>query len=128
MYLRQIDSIHPKTHAITVLIPAGNVTHLPDYILAPSHTETLPSASEGYDANQLLRQATVTSPTQLEQAVLDVGGRLEGLKRGANAWKNFTVWRQNENVGVISQEGMRRGGRENHGTLYYLRSSSLQHR
>lgn len=83
---------------------------------------------------------TITSPSQLESGVLDLDGRVERSSRpNGNAWRNFTVFRWREDtfdagavgpIGSVGEDGeldlellatMDRGGRENHGTLYYLR-------
>jgi hypothetical protein len=65
---------------------------------------------------------TITSPTMLETGLLDMDGRIEKAQRpNGNAWKRVSVWRWRDGTldgGVGEGE---RGGRENHGTLFYLR-------
>lgn len=70
----------------------------------------------------------ISSPSQLENGVLDTDGRVERARRpNGNAWKCFTVWRWREDVewegefGTSANDGKQ--GRENHGTLFYLRGN-----
>ena len=70
---------------------------------------------------------TITTPTMLETGVLDVDGRIDRSKRpNGNAWKCFTVWRWRGEPTDIANDG--RGGRENHGTLFYLRGTYYHER
>ncbi|KAG6833170.1 hypothetical protein H0H87_010558 [Tephrocybe sp. NHM501043] len=79
-----IQAIHPKTHALTVLLEPGTSSHLPAHLLLPH-----PSSPSG-----LTQEAIITSPSQLETALLDNDGRVERGKRpNGNAWKTMTVWR-----------------------------------
>ncbi|KAG6811925.1 hypothetical protein H0H92_005256 [Tricholoma furcatifolium] len=108
-----IRSIHPKTHAITVLIHPGSTTHLPTHLISPSPAQ--PSAPT--------QEAVVTAPAQLENALLDNDARIERSQRpNGNAWKSMSVWRWR---GTIPSEdvGDGRWGRANHGTLFYLRGT-----
>jgi len=111
-----IQSIHPKTHALTVLIEPGTDKHLPAYLLLP---QPVPSAAT--------QSMTITSPTMLETGILDIDGRVDRSKRpNGNAWKCFSVWRwRGEPVDIV---GDGRGGREYHGTLFYLRSTYYHER
>lgn len=98
-------------------------------------SKDLPEAlvSRGRDANPLpstdpnaIRSMTITSPSMLESALLDIDGRLDRNQRpNGNAWKCFSVWRWRQVPGSGSDEGVSngRGGRENHGTLFYLRGN-----
>jgi len=63
----------------------------------------------------------------LETGLLDLDGRVDRQKRpNGNAWKCFTVWRwRGDPVNMVDDE---RGGRENHGTLFYLRSTYYHER
>ena len=71
----------------------------------------------------------INTPSMLETGLLDVDGRVERSKRpNGNAWKAFTVWRWSENLNdenddrdLLVLSGDVRGGREIHGTLFYLR-------
>ncbi|KAF5378158.1 hypothetical protein D9615_007616 [Tricholomella constricta] len=112
-----IQAIHPKTHALTVLFEPGMTKHLPAQLLAPEPAE--PSAPT--------QVACITSPTQLETALLDNDGRIERARRpNGNAWKCMTVWRwRGEPMG---DTGDGRWGRENHGTLFYLRGTYYHER
>lgn len=86
---------------------------MPDSLLARTPSGITPSTLS----------MTISSPSQLENGILDTDGRVEKAKRpNGNAWKYFTVWRWKEEEwesGFASEKG----GRENHGTLFYLRGS-----
>ncbi|KAG6868893.1 hypothetical protein C0993_008191 [Termitomyces sp. T159_Od127] len=113
-----IQSIHPKTHALTVLLEPGTSTHLPAPLVSPD-----PSPPTG-----LTQEAVITSPTQLETALLDNDGRVERAKRpNGNAWKSMTVWRW-RGTAPWEDVGDGRWGRENHGTLFYLRGTYYHER
>ncbi|PBK83233.1 hypothetical protein ARMGADRAFT_1137454 [Armillaria gallica] len=64
---------------------------------------------------------TITSLSMLETALLDIDGWIEQGKRpNGNAWKSFTLWQwKDSNEELISLN--ERGGRESHGTLFYIR-------
>ena len=111
----QVQSIHPKTHALTILTQRGSVKFLPPHLLTdpPEHDPSMLSM-------------TITSPSMLESGLLDTDNRMDRARRpNGNAWKCFTVWRwrRGNAGGGIWREGDERGGRENHGTLFYLRGS-----
>ncbi|GLB42765.1 putative asx homology domain containing protein [Lyophyllum shimeji] len=111
-----IQSIHPKTHNLTVLFEPGTTHHLSADLLSPQPLE--PSAPT--------QMATIISPSQLETALLDNDGRVEKARRpNGNAWKCMTVWRWR---GEPMDLGEGRWGRENHGTLFYLRSTYYHER
>jgi len=111
-----VQSIHPKTYALTILTQPGPVKYLPPHLLAdPPEEPDAPTLS-----------MTITSPTMLETGLLDTDDRMERARRpNGNAWKCFTVWRwrRGDAGGGNWREGDERGGRENHGTLFYLRGS-----
>jgi hypothetical protein len=70
----------------------------------------------------------ISTPSQLENWVLDTNGRVEkGRRPNGNAWKCFTVWRWMEDVEWEGESGTSgdggKWGRENHGTLFYLRGN-----
>ena len=117
----KIDSIHPKTYALTVLMSPGTSSQLPPSILA-----SFPPLLAMEDLPPL-RQAIVTSPTQLESAILDVDGRIERARRSsANAWKCLSLWRTQGAFANREGEPEQRGGRVNCGTLFYLRGCFYQ--
>ncbi|KAG6917207.1 hypothetical protein DXG01_003412 [Tephrocybe rancida] len=108
-----IQSIHPKTHALSVLFEPGTSAHLPAPLLSPN-----PSPPIGHT-----QETVITSPTQLETVLLDNDGRVERKKRpNGNAWKCMTVWRW-RGTAPWQNVGDGRWGRENHGTLFYLRGT-----
>ncbi|KAG6872825.1 hypothetical protein C0995_006307 [Termitomyces sp. Mi166 len=113
-----IQAIHPKTHALTVLLEPGPSTHLPASLLSPH-----PSSPTG-----LTQEAVITSPSQLETVLLDNDGRVERGKRpNGNAWKSMTLWRW-RSTAPWEDVGDGRWGRENHGTLFYLRGTYYHER
>ncbi|THV07565.1 hypothetical protein K435DRAFT_959640 [Dendrothele bispora CBS 962.96] len=97
---------------ITVLLESGVTQHLPAHLLQPGPT----------DAGAPTQSMEVTTPSMLETGILDLDGRVERSRRpNGNAWKCFTIWRWRDDT--LSGFDDNRGGRENHGTLYYLRQS-----
>ncbi|EAU83430.1 hypothetical protein CC1G_12333 [Coprinopsis cinerea okayama7 len=106
-----IHSIDPKTHSLTVLTEGGTAKDVPSYLL-----DSLPQ-----NPSLPTKLTNITSPSTLETGLLDTDGRVEKSARpNGNAWKAITVWRRRTGVDAIP--GDKRGGRENHGTLFYLRS------
>ncbi|KIM37513.1 hypothetical protein M413DRAFT_423424 [Hebeloma cylindrosporum] len=107
-----VQSVHPKTYALTVLTQPGAVKYLPSHLLTePPEEPSAPTLS-----------MTITSPSMLETGLLDTDGRMEKARRpNGNAWKSFTVWRWRGGGNWRAEDD--RGGRENHGTLFYLRGS-----
>jgi len=80
------------------------------------------SSSCNADSTELVSM-TVTSPSMLENQLLDMDGRIEKARRPhGNAWKYVSVWKWRSAAEVFIPDDAR-GGRENHGTLYYLRGS-----
>ncbi|KAF7323623.1 ASXH domain-containing protein [Mycena kentingensis (nom. inval.)] len=114
-----IQRIDPRTHAITVLAEPGTTRDLPAMLLQPGIAEAV----------DFTRTMTISSPTQLEGALLDIDGRVERTKRpNANAWKTLTLWRwAGDTVNENYDTGMR-GGRTEQGTLHYLRACHYQDR
>ena len=113
----KISAIHPKTHALTVVTTLGVAKDLPADLLheSPGSPTTPSSQSSTVLPN-------IFSPSLLETELLDADGRVEKAKRpNGNAWKSFSVWRSLP--GGASSQDNKRGGKENHGTLFYLRSS-----
>ncbi|KAF8063527.1 Asx homology domain-containing protein [Lyophyllum atratum] len=112
-----IQSIHPKTHALTVLFEPGTTQHLPAHLISPEPSE--PSAPT--------LVANIIKPMQLETALLDEDNRVEKSQRpNGNAWKCITVWRWRGEA--TEDTGNGRWGRENHGTLFYLRNTYYHER
>jgi hypothetical protein len=108
----QIQSIHPKTYALTVLLEPGTTQYLPAHLLARQPVD--PSAPT--------QAMTITSPSMLENGVLDIDGRVDKSNRpNGNAWKSFTTWRWRGDAADFDDDV--RGGRQSHGTLFYLRGS-----
>jgi hypothetical protein len=98
-----------------VLISPGATQHLPQgLVLSPDPEEfELPD-------DQRLLEMTVSTPSSLDTGILDVDGRVDKSRRpSGNAWKALSVWkrRPDGDFGV----SIERGGRENAGTLFYLR-------
>ncbi|PCH34743.1 hypothetical protein WOLCODRAFT_139553 [Wolfiporia cocos MD-104 SS10] len=133
-----VDSIHPRTNALTVLVPPHKTRSLRADLLVANHPEPEPE-----DHVQTIED--VTDPGVLEDGILDIDGRVArsarrgttGLPGGNNypngpevvndsrqAWKCFTVWRWQ---GQMSEAGgtqlvLEKGGRERCNTLSYLKS------
>ncbi|KAF8804207.1 hypothetical protein BYT27DRAFT_7243935 [Phlegmacium glaucopus] len=106
-----IQAIHPTTFELTVLTQPGQEKDLPSHLL--SHNPSEPS--------EPTRSMTISSPTMLETGLLDIDGRMKKAQRpNGNAWKCFNVWRWRAG-GDCPQNS--RGGRENYGTLFYIRGS-----
>lgn len=114
-----MDSIHPSTRAVTVLAVLGATKDLPGGLVAREN------AGSPTDLTTL-RSMTITSPSMLESALLDMDGRLDkGHRPNGNAWKCFSVWRWRTAPGSSGDGEVAngRGGRDNHGTLFYLRGN-----
>ncbi|KAH6902674.1 hypothetical protein BKA70DRAFT_1306319 [Coprinopsis sp. MPI-PUGE-AT-0042] len=104
-----ISAIHPKTHALTVFdnrwSGSGFASGQPDTPYSQGIREL----------------SNITSPTLLETGLLDANGRLDKSQcPNGNAWKSISVWRRR--AGAELSATTKRGGKENHGTLFYLRS------
>ncbi|PPQ67621.1 hypothetical protein CVT26_006831 [Gymnopilus dilepis] len=107
-----IHSIHPKTFALTMLTRSGPHRDLPQELLTPKPSEPA----------QPPLSMEITSLSMLETGLLDTDGRMEKSRRpNGNAWKCFTVWRFRPGAEYNPYDS--RGGRENHGTMFYLRGS-----
>lgn len=64
----------------------------------------------------------------LETIILDTDGRVKKNQRpNGNAWKSFTVSRWREGS-IPDDKADPKGGREVHGTLFYLRGSHYYER
>ena len=101
------------------LYPSGTTKYLPP-ALASSQTPTedlLP------DDGSLL-EANIITPSSLESGILDTDSRVDRLQRtNGNAWKHLSVWKFLPGGGPDGLTSPERGGRQNTGTLHYLRSS-----
>ncbi|TFK51408.1 hypothetical protein OE88DRAFT_1544631 [Heliocybe sulcata] len=109
-----IQSIHPKNYSVTVLVQPHTARELPPELLRVDPP----------DPDAPTKSMTVTSPNMLENGILDVDGRVEKSRRpNGNAWKCLSVWRwRHQPEGDLDMLAFQeRGGRENHGTLFYLR-------
>ncbi|KAJ7253777.1 Asx homology domain-containing protein [Mycena haematopus] len=116
-----IQKIDPRTHSLTVLLEPGTTRDLPAELLMPGPSD--PSAPT--------RTMTITSPTQLESGLLDVYGVDRTKRPNGNAWKTFTLWRwtgDSMEYNLLADNTTRRGGREDHGTLFYLRACHYEDR
>ncbi|KAK7059737.1 Asx homology domain-containing protein [Favolaschia claudopus] len=113
-----IQRIDPRTHSLTILIEPGTTRDLPAHLLIPGPSE--PSAPT--------RSMTITSPSQLENGLLDVYGIDRTTRPNGNAWKSLTLWRwPGDSLELNSLDGQR-GGRQIHGTLFYLRACYYEDR
>lgn len=75
------------------------------------------------DDNTLL-EMTITTPASIESGILDTDGRVNKLQRtNGNAWKYLSVWKFLPGGGPDGLTSPERGGRQDTGTLHYLRSS-----
>ncbi|KAJ3577001.1 hypothetical protein NP233_g51 [Leucocoprinus birnbaumii] len=108
-----IQSIDPLKHTLTVLMPKNAIQSL-----GPSLTCLNPD-DQGSEAIAV----TISTPQMLETFILDTDGRVKKSQRpNGNAWKCFTVyrWRKGSTVDSTADQ---RGGRDIHGSLFYLRGS-----
>ncbi|KAG7093708.1 hypothetical protein E1B28_007362 [Marasmius oreades] len=105
-----IYSNNTRQRSLTIFLERETTQHLPLNLLLPDPEP---------DPTGTTQSIEVTSPTMLETAILDLDGRVGKDRRpNGNAWKCFTVWRWREGT---EGGGDEKGGRENHGTLFYLR-------
>ncbi|KAI0942450.1 hypothetical protein AcW1_003082 [Taiwanofungus camphoratus] len=139
-----IESINPRSHTLTILLPRGSASRLHSSLLVSDHQDP--------DDNTL-EMEDIADPGVLETGILDVDGRVSRadkyvadrgdlnapLRNGPSvtssmsnaggppithhAWKSFTVWRWTEETrnAVEMQLLQERGGRERFGSLFYLR-------
>ncbi|KAF7291936.1 hypothetical protein MIND_01219100 [Mycena indigotica] len=78
LIIQQIDA---RTRNLTVLVEPGIIRDLSTSLLLPGTIE--PTGS--------IRSMTISSPSQLENGLLDIDGRVERSKRPhGNAWKSLT--------------------------------------
>ncbi|KZP29923.1 hypothetical protein FIBSPDRAFT_851091 [Athelia psychrophila] len=107
-----IEFIDPRTSAITVFVQPG---------LAP-----LPRALQEHnppDPTPPTQSMTITSLSQLENGLLDLEGRVGKADRPyENTWKHISLWRWPQGAWE-GDFALLRGGRECHGTLFYLRGN-----
>ncbi|KAF9266975.1 hypothetical protein L218DRAFT_1074809 [Marasmius fiardii PR-910] len=108
-----IDSINTRQRSLDILLERGSTQHLPLNLLLsdPEH-----------DDNSTTQVVDAPSLSKLETAILDFDGRVARDKRpNGNAWRNFTVWRWRDGAEGGFGGSEDKGGRENHGTMFYLR-------
>ncbi|KAH8113058.1 Asx homology domain-containing protein [Phellopilus nigrolimitatus] len=127
-----VSAIHPKTHALTLLTTVGHLRDLPPSLLVLSVSlvgEIQDSA--GADA---VREAYASNPSQIANALLDLDGRVpRTLRPRFDAWKALKVWRWPGDTSSSGLDNMmpeeaallERGGREDYGTLFYLRGAAF---
>lgn len=95
------------------------------------------------ETHRTLREAHISTASQLESALLQLDGRIPRDSRGrksqatAPLWKCCTLWRwpaagwppedvhAEQLLHAISAGVYVRGGRDSHGTLFYLRGTEL---
>jgi len=108
-----------SSKSIVVLVPSGTTRYLPRALASsPTPTEDLLP-----DDDSLL-EMTIATPSSLESGILDTDSRVDKLQRtNGNAWKYLTVWKFLPGSGTDGQAPLERGGRQNTGTLHYLRNS-----
>ncbi|KAF5348247.1 hypothetical protein D9756_010528 [Leucocoprinus leucothites] len=108
-----IQSTDPLKYTLTVLMPEKATNELPS---------SLTYHNPGSPGSEIV-SVTISTPQMLETHILDTDGRVKKDQRpNGNAWKNFTVyrWREGSNVDGTTDQ---RGGRDVHGTLFYLRGN-----
>ncbi|KAF9530075.1 hypothetical protein CPB83DRAFT_811365 [Crepidotus variabilis] len=115
-----IESTGPD--GIVVSLAPERTKFLPPFLLSDPPTPSPPNTPKALHP----QSATITSPSMLETLLLDIEGQLEKSRRpNGNAWKYFSIWRWRKTgfSDCSSADADKRGGRENHGTLFYLRGS-----
>ena len=94
-----------------MLAQPGQEKDLPPHLLSRQPSEP----------SEPTRSMTINCPTMLENGILDIDGRMKKSQRpNGNAWKCFNVWRWRSGGDCALNS---RGGRENYGTLFYIRGS-----
>ncbi|KAG8752327.1 hypothetical protein FRC14_007136 [Serendipita sp. 396] len=110
------------THGLSVITPGGQESGLPLGMLMSN-----PVPPPGTP----LQQMHIQSPEELEQAILDIDGRIpRENRRKVDSWKRFSLWRllpELQFAGDPWDMGFGsmgvRGPREKRGTLFYLRGA-----
>ena len=101
------------------LYPSGTTKYLPP-ALASSQ---IPTEDLLPDDDSLL-ETTIITPSSLETGILDTDSRVDKLQRtNGNAWKYLSGWKFLPGGGTDGLVSPERGGRQNTGTLHYLRNS-----
>jgi len=108
-----------SSKSIVVLVPSGTTKYLPPTLASCS----IPTEDLLPDDNSLL-EVSITTPSSLESGILGTDGRVDKLQRtNGNAWKYLSVWKFLPGGGTDGFTSPERGGRQDMGTLHYLRSS-----
>ncbi|KAG8830314.1 hypothetical protein FRC17_005071 [Serendipita sp. 399] len=110
-------------HGLSVMAPGGQESYLPlGMLISEPILPPPPGAS--------VQQMHIQSPEELEEAVLDIDGRIpRENRRKVDSWKRFSMWRRlsESQSGRSSWDGLDsmgvRGPREKRGTLFYLRGA-----
>jgi len=120
-----VDSLQPSKYCLTVLTTPSSQTYLP---LADIQHPRITTKLLGDESETLLRLAAISTPAQLENALLDTDGRVERNRRpSASAWKSIGLWRWRDGLApdptAYTEDSAEaaRGYREYQGTLFYLR-------
>jgi hypothetical protein len=129
----QVFSAHSRS-GLVIVLPPGSTASLP-----PSMVGSNPTPRDSSN----LQQTSVQSLEELENTVLDIDGRVPRSERVTSnvndVWKRFSVWKQTarlveeydalEAIAVSFQDSEAalnpRGGRENRGTMFYLRGAYI---
>jgi len=119
IFTSQIAGGGRPSKSIVVLVPSGTTKYLPPALASSS----IPTEDLFPDDNSLL-EVSITTPSSLESGILDTDGRVNKLQRtNGNAWKYLSVWKSMKCGGTNGFAFPERGGRQDTGTLHYLRSS-----
>ena len=118
-FTSQIAGGGGSSKSIVVLVPSGTTKYLPPALASSS----IPTEDLFPEDNSLL-EVSIANPSSLESGILDTDGRVNKLQRtNGNAWKCLSVWKSIQGGGTSGFAFPERGGRQDTGTLHYLRSS-----
>jgi hypothetical protein len=115
----QVAACGGPSKSIVVLVPSGTTKYLPSALASSS----MPTEDLLPDDDSLL-EMSITTPSSLESGILDTDSRVDKPHRtNGNAWKHLSVWKSLQGGGTDGFTSPERGGRQETGTLHYLRSS-----
>jgi hypothetical protein len=115
----QIAACGGPSKSIVVLVPSGTTKYLPSALASSS----IPTEDLLPDDDSLL-EMSITTPSSLESGILGTDNRVDKPHRtNGNAWKHLSVWKFLGGGGMDGFASPERGGRQDTGTLHYLRSS-----